>query len=286
MSERKRCIRCDRLIDEWSAICPFCNWDQSQPVRSKPVAAPVPAPEPGFLQNRANRFVVLAGSFVALVIISFGLGSLFHGKDAPKNAPLPVKEKTDSRPIPRSDVPLVPMNEPGGIAEAPITSAPAPNIAVGVPNEYQRADATAVSSAEYTQLAARVRAEKKLALTDPRTLTGPAYAQAPQRRVVDPMPPSQISSSESHPAISIRTKPVPQYQPIPDVHVDRNTTARLDLVIGADGKVKDINVRDAIPGQTAQLIAAVQSWRFRPATENGIPVAAPFSVDISFRAND
>jgi TonB family protein len=99
------------------------------------------------------------------------------------------------------------------------------------------------------------------------------------------MPPPQTSNaSESH--ISIRTRPVPLDQPIPDVHVDDNVTARLDLVIGADGRVKEVNVRNAIPGQTAKLIAAVQSWRFRPATENGVPVAAPFSVDISFRGNE
>jgi TonB family protein len=59
-------------------------------------------------------------------------------------------------------------------------------------------------------------------------------------------------------------------------------TARLDLVIGPDGRVQDINVRRAIRGNTPALIAAVQRWRFKPATENGRPVTAPYSVEISF----
>ena len=32
----------------------------------------------------------------------------------------------------------------------------------------------------------------------------------------------------------------------------------------------------------AALLGAIQSWRFKPATENGEPVAAPYSVEISF----
>ena len=63
-------------------------------------------------------------------------------------------------------------------------------------------------------------------------------------------------------------------------------TARLRLTIGADGRVKGIAIGDAIPGQTPKLIAAVQNWRFRPATENGVPVEAPFAVDISFHGNE
>ena len=86
--------------------------------------------------------------------------------------------------------------------------------------------------------------------------------------------------------IVARTRPVPEYQPLPDIHVSGRVTARLDLVIGADGRVKEVNLRDSIPGETAKLIAAVQSWRFKPATENGQPVSANYSVDLSFNADD
>lgn len=278
------------MIDQFSRICPYCNWDQTAPVPARapaPVAAAAPPPDDD--KVRAKKYMLLGAGFLALIVVSFLLGSLIHGKDAPADAPVPVTEQpkgANTKAFPRTDVALVPVNEPGGIAESPITSAPAPNIAQGVPNEYQRSDATAVSAAEYQQLAAREQAQRKLALTDPRSLGGAAYAQGPRRRPLAPaMPQPQMSSAPSSP-ISIRTRPVPRYQPIPDVHVDNGVTARLDLVVGADGNVKEVNVRNAIPGQTAKLIAAVQSWRFKPATENGVPVAAPFSVDISFRGHD
>src|SRR5215212_8638459 len=244
MSEQKHCIRCDRTIDQWSRICPYCNWDQTAPVPARaPEAVADAAAAPPALdedKKRMQKYVLLGAGFLALVIVSFLLGSLIHGKDEPADAPVPVTELpkgANTRAFPRTDVALVPVNEPGGIAESPITSAPAPNIAQGVPNEYQRSDATAVSAAEYQQLAAREQAQRKLALTDPRSLSGAAYAQGPQRRrtLAPPMPQPQMSSAPPSSSISIRTRPVPQYQPIPDVHVDSSMTARLDLVVGADG---------------------------------------------------
>ena len=64
--------------------------------------------------------------------------------------------------------------------------------------------------------------------------------------------------------------------------MSERVTARLELIVGADGRVKEVNFKNSIPGQTPKLIAAVQSWKFKPATENGVPVAAPFTVEISF----
>ncbi len=72
------------------------------------------------------------------------------------------------------------------------------------------------------------------------------------------------------------------YQPLPDVNVSQPMTARLQLTVGKDGLVKEVNVIQGIPGETGKLIAAVQRWRFKPATENGNPVEAPFTVDVAF----
>jgi TonB family protein len=54
-------------------------------------------------------------------------------------------------------------------------------------------------------------------------------------------------------------------------------------MIGADGRVKQIDIERSLPRNTAQLVSAVQSWRFKPATLNGDPVSAPYSVEISFK---
>lgn len=254
---------------------------------------------------------------VVLLIASFAIGALINSDGAPEDAPAPITDTigqtNTAAPVTRSnraDVTLVPVTD----ADTPITTAPVATPAEGVAPEYQRSDATAVSSIEYAQLAARAQEEKKrnAALVDPRSLTGPAYAQAQARPQPAPpvdLPPQTSAAREdltpatprteaappprreenfpAEPArVVTRTRPIPISQPLPDIKVSENATARLDLMVSADGRVQSVNLRQGIPGQTAQLISTVQRWRFKPATENGQPVAAPFTVDISFRGND
>lgn len=294
MTDRKACIRCGRNIDQWSKLCPFCNWDQSEapPPPSATPAQPLGATKVrstdrtwwesvllrlGVSDNpwRLRLFAALAAT--SLLITAFALGMIINRDATPKvesEPPAGVAVQGKSRL--RANVPLVPVAD----IEQPITSAPPTAVAEGMPAEYQRSDATAVSSEEYMQLAARARAEKKIAgLVDPRTLTGPAYV-APKR----PRPATPASDIPSN--ISVRTRPVPQYQPLPQIRVSHRMTARFDLIIGADGSVKEVRMREGIPGETGRLIHALQAWKFKPATQNGVPVAAPFSVDISFNGNE
>jgi TonB family protein len=129
-------------------------------------------------------------------------------------------------------------------------------------------------------MARRARAEKErmVALVDPRALTGPAYVPRPRA------PASASSDSTSAQPVArrsvVRTRPVPLYQPLP--RLNATGTARLTLLIGSDGRVRQVEVDRALRGNTAELLAAVQSWKFKPATENGEPIAAPYSVEISF----
>jgi periplasmic protein TonB len=278
MDGKKECIRCGHAIDEVARICPFCNWDQSQTYVPKPATRAEPAyyvpPAP---ERDLRRYLMMAGGGVLLVVVAFALGLLVHGKNPPKTPTEQATEKAEPvKPAPHADVTLVPVNETGGI-EQPITSAPAQNPAQGVPNEYQRSDATAVSSAEYAQLAARAQAEKTRPkpMVDPRSLTGPAYEQGNAR--------PQISSTTEDVERVARTQPVPEYQPVPPISITEPATVRLRLTIGSNGRVEDIDVLQGIPGQTSKIISTVQTWRFKPASENGRPVSAPFLVDLSFR---
>lgn len=284
MSDQKPCVRCSRGIDAWARICPYCNQDQTAPVQAagpipEAVAAYKPPDEHGIRQKLA-----ILGAGILMLIVAFGVGLLINSDDAVEKAPETVAERPIDDDIVRSgkraDTQLVPMNEP--IAQ-PITSAPAAAPDANTPTEYQRHDATAVSSVEYQQLAARAEAEKKSprATVDPRSLTGRAYAQAPRpaRRTIA-VPPAAGAANVA------RTRPVPVYQPVPNIHIRESRTVRLDLMVGADGTVKDVSLRDVVPGQTASIIAAVQRWRFKPATDNGVPVSAPVTVDLSFRANE
>lgn len=291
MVEQKHCIRCQRAIDAYARICPFCNWDQSDPA-PPPMEQAVPSDYVPPEDRDWRRYLMLGVGGLVLLIASFALGSLIHGHNPPKNVK-GVTDTTGTAPkvagkAPQSSgVTFVPVNDTSGI-EQPITSAPVPNQAQGVPTEYQRSDATAVSSAEYAQLAARANAEKQSGapVVDPRTLTGPAYAEGgtPPPRQPRPAVPAPAQAPPARPE-GLRTRPEPLSQPTPDISVDQTTSVRLDLIVGADGSVKEVNIHGGIPGQTAKIISAVQRWRFKPATLNGTPVDAPFSVELSFRGN-
>jgi TonB family protein len=306
MAEKKRCIRCDRAIDPYARICPFCNWDQSDlaapRVEQTPEQTYVPPSE-----HLLRKYVFMAVGGIVLLVAAFALGSKIQGKKPVRGLEQQTARTSTAptRPAQHADVTLVPMNANDTVAvDQPITSAPVTAPAQGVPPEYQRSDATAVSSVEYAQLAARAEAERKAKeqaqiVVDPRSLKGAAYSQGelPQRSQpqmsssAEPAPPNSPSQPQSsttpeqrEPArVIVTTKPVPEYQPIPDIQVSETTTVRLQLTVGADGRVREVNVIQGVPGQTTKIIEAVQRWRFRPATENGNPVSAPFSVDLSFR---
>ena len=308
MDEKKPCARCDRPIDPYARICPFCNWDQTS-ATPPPVEQPASATA-GYIppqESNWRRHALFIGGGILVLVASFFVGALINSDDTPENAPTPVTDEIGQQEnvarTRRADVTLVPVSDGGMPAsELPITSAPIANPAEGVPTEYQRSDATAVSSVEYAALAQRAEAERKAQqrMVDPRSITGPAYAQAPVRRAPDPVVPPPMTSGSQEPLtdresdrevdardreparVVERTRPVPQHQPLPSITVSEPVTARLELTIGANGRVTAVRIKNSIPGKTAELIAAVQSWRFKPATENGVPVSAPFNVDISF----
>jgi hypothetical protein len=257
-------------------------------VEQPAVSAYVPPKE-----RRVQKKLMMIGGGVVLLIAAFVIGSMIHGKDpvVAEDEKAEAIAKSQVKPPPRANVTLVPVT--AADLEEPITSAPLPVTSTATPTEYQRSDATAVASDQYALLAARAREEKKKgsAPVDPRTVTGDVYSGAPTRSTESPTTnseesreesPSESTSEERSGTIATRTRPIPDYQPMPDIRVSQRTTARLDLVIGADGRVKEVNVRDPIPGETARLIATVQSWRFKPATENGQPVSSTYSVDLSF----
>jgi len=295
MTDQKRCVRCERAIDAQARLCPFCNWDQAEtppPVIAQP--APVADYVPPEEHNSRRMLFGLIGG-IGLLLTSFALGALIHGANPEETAartggslvsqtagPGPEKAKLGG---PQSNVALEPVGINQPVVEQPITSAPAPMAPNGMPDAYQRSDATAVSSAEYQQLAARAQAEKQsAALTDPRLLTAPVYRKPrPQPR---PEPAEEQASAAAPQQISLRTAPKAEYIPFPEIHVDHPTTIELTLLVGADGRVHSVSIDGVLPGQTAKLIAAIHSWRFRPATENGVPVSAPFSTAVSFHANE
>lgn len=295
MDEKKPCIRCERAIDQWAKICPFCNQDQEAAVPSQQIPpAPVAAYRPPSEYDLKKKGM-MAGAGALLLAASFAVGMFINSDGAPKNAPDTVEEQIAKEeaqravpPARRADTPLVPTNEPGGIVEQPITSAPVANDPNAAPDDYQRSDATAVSATEYAEMARRAKAEKdRLAeLVDPRSITGPAYAQGQRTQTPARSTNARRASAGTTLApvrrVSMRTRPVPEHQPLPD-NLSGAGNAKLSLLVGADGRVRRVDIQQPLNRRTADLVSAVQSWRFKPATENGRPVSAPYSVEIKFQ---
>jgi TonB family protein len=285
MAERKPCVRCERPIDAYARSCVYCSWDQATP---RPVetaattAAPAYTPPP---DTRIRNRLLGAAAFVALVIIAFVVGSLVHSdpneaKAAQTTAHLSSPAAADSRS--RTTVTLVPVDSDGSAQyESPVTTAPAQSPSAGnVEVNGDRTDATALPSDAYSAAAQRAKAERDVrtnkGVIDPRTIAGS----------VEPRSERATPSSDARPA-PIRaasvphTEPIPLYQPVPPMRVDRPTNARLILTVGSEGRVRDISIAQSIPDEMPRLIAAVQSWRFKPATQNGHPVTSSFAVDIT-----
>jgi periplasmic protein TonB len=60
----------------------------------------------------------------------------------------------------------------------------------------------------------------------------------------------------------------------------------LGLIVGADGKPRDIRViRSLGMGLDEKAIAAVRQWAFAPATKDGTPVPVQISIQVTFRLN-
>lgn len=233
-------------------------------------------------ETSLRKKLAFAGGGVLVLLAAFFVGMLINQDGAPKSAPPTLEEqaaeRTEAGTPRRANTTLIPTNERGGF-EAPITSAPAVVAEGGTTSDAQRADATAVSATEYAVLAKRAQEERErmAAAVDPRSITGSPYVAPPRRKTLPPPMTSASSGGDS----TRRTRPVLEYRPLPAMNA--RGSARLRLLVGADGRVRSVDVERPLPGKTAQLLAAVQRWRFKPATKNGEPVAAPYSVEISFQ---
>jgi Gram-negative bacterial TonB protein C-terminal len=284
MSERKPCVRCERPIDANARSCVYCNWDQSL---ARPVVTAPPQVSPAYVPPRDTRMrnrIIGASAFVALVIIAFAVGSLVHGSDPAKASQTPAHSTSTAQAEggSRANVTLVPVDGGSMQSEPPITSAPAQAPTAGnVEVNGDRTDATALPSGEYSAAAQRAKAERDVrtsnGIIDPRTIPGGVERAISVDRERRQAPRVIRVASAPH------TQPIPLYQPVPPLRVNRPTSARLFLTVGTDGRVHDIDVAQSIPGEMPRLIASVQNWRFKPATQNGQPVTSTFSVDINVR---
>jgi periplasmic protein TonB len=83
--------------------------------------------------------------------------------------------------------------------------------------------------------------------------------------------------------------PKPIYTPDPE-YLERprkkkiQGTVVLAMIVTAEGNVRDVKVTERVyKDLDKQAVAAVSTWKFKPATKDGKPVAVHLSVDVSFR---
>ncbi len=293
MSERKPCVRCERPIDSSARSCVYCGWDQALPRPAETATPPIANPYTPPPDNRTRNRLLGAAAFVVLVILAFFIGSLLHrsegneagASDKASNPSLQAAAGSSSH----TTVMLVPVDGTSPLQEQPpVTSAPAQPASAGSAEiNGERTDATALPSGAYSVAVERARAEREkhpnAGIIDPRTIAGDLESGPNRRAASRDTQSTDAQLAEATPSRAPRTQPVPVYQPVPDMQVYRPENARLILTVGSEGRVQGINVAESIPGEMPRLIAAVQNWRFRPATENGRPVTSRFAVDIAVR---
>jgi hypothetical protein len=268
MGNRKSCVKCGRSIDEFARVCPFCNWWQSEPVPAQQ-PGPAPAEQVAAFDPRARKGVLGGIAFGLLLIVAFAIGAFLRGSE-PATGARP-EANAAAQPSSRVSVKLIPVTEgaPPPVSDSPITTIPTQ----GTTTTLGPSDLTALPSDQYAAAAARMRTAEQQAtgsVIDPRSITGSPY-----------VPPAQPARSRA--VAEVQTQPIPVFQPVPHVRVDREQTAQLSLVVGTDGRVHDIDIQRDVPGVMGPLIGSVQQWRFRPAMQNGEPVSSRFTVAVTFR---
>jgi TonB family protein len=302
MTGKKPCLHCGRSIDSGARLCPFCNWEQDRTpdeatlaAAQASAAAVTPYETPARELTRRLGLKALSGIGVVLAMVgAFIVGGLVYGlttRDSAKERaaeaelaeddPLPMQQTTGG-----GDLTLVPVR--GGFTGGrTITTAPAAQRNLEIPDEYQRSDATALPAEEYSRVVTESTPPPQAAgPVDPRTITGTPHRPAPLPAPPRPQPPPQQAQQQppapAQPAVR-RTPPIPVSQPVPNVsRVERAGVVSLVLTVDRSGRVSEVRVVEGLPGVTPAVVSAVQRWRFNPATENGSPVEGQFPVEITF----
>ena len=314
MHEKRPCPRCGREIDAVAKICPYCNADPLSTPRTVPATgsaqSSAAATRPTPVAARGPKKLVIAAIAAAAVAIAVIGGLIFlamsddgDGDRATETTTRVVSTEATSSQTPSSEYPQLTLGsqDPTSPMSRSVTTTPVSQPNVDIPAELQREDATALPSTEYAAILERSRAQEKRqpsagsGAVDPRSITAPSPippAPRPQRRAEDPAS-AQEREPETPPTRSASNDdsrpPTPIAQPLPrfsSYELRQSGTVRLRLTVGADGRVKEVDLLETLPGITPKVIQAVQQWRFRPAERNGNAVEGTFTTDIFFKADD
>jgi TonB family protein len=190
-----------------------------------------------------------------------------------------------SRAASGSDVTAIPAVESKQPAPNPVPEAPKADVKLPTPTADVKADAERSTQPQAVDLpvttglrdlnAGQTSLPPAPAIAPP---PAPAPGESPARvankiyRADDPgvVPPAAISQSlPAYPGVVVVSK-----------------RAALEVVINENGKVESATMRDHIsPAYDKQVLAAVATWRYRPATVNGTPVKFSKVIGITVDKN-
>lgn len=112
-----------------------------------------------------------------------------------------------------------------------------------------------------------------------------AFQRGDVARIAPVLPPGKLVTREK----PFTTAPFPIYRREPE-YTERARAARiegtvvLEVIIQPDGKVEVLRVvRSLDPDLDAKAIECARTWRFRPGTKDGKPVAVTATIEVNFR---
>lgn len=94
--------------------------------------------------------------------------------------------------------------------------------------------------------------------------------------------------SDQKPPEVVRVVPAKLVHRVSPIYPDEAKTAgiygqvRLNVIIGKDGKVKNMTLLNGHPALAKAAMKAVSKWRYKPALLNGKPMEVPTEVTLDF----
>jgi protein TonB len=174
----------------------------------------------------------------------------------PEPAPPPAQA-----PTPPAAPPVAAASEPAPVAEAP-PAAPPPAPAAPAPRPPRQ--------------------------TRPPAPAGPMRLDAGIGALPDPSFGARAMGAVVPPGTDSGQRNAPPDYPSESRRRGEEGVVRLALRVGIDGQVEaaEVAVSSGFPRLDAAAVEAARRWRFRPATQGGLPVAATLPTAVHFRLTD